>query len=646
MKDQYDNLASHTLRGLGFLERYSQFIKERSTIEAEYATKLRKLVKHYMPKKKGEEEDSQFTSTQAFVKVLNEVNCIAGQHEVVAENLVRNIALEVGNLAKEIKNERKKYLSEGARLQTELQNYISLLEKAQLLRIPGVEPLLKSINRSKRGYEKAYKESEKAHENYVKANADINLSRAEVEKSKMAATFKSQLCEQAKAEYATQLQKTNDLQRRHYAEFIPNLFQQLQDMDERRTACLQNYFRQAAHVEKQVLPIVVKCLDDMMAAAEAVDPKTDSRLVIERYKSGFQPQDDFPFEDIPGTGGYNNNSSPYPSPGHTNTLKGTVSGRRQKRSGLFGIFAPNKYNMDEPHKEDFSDLPPNQRRKKLNQKIDAINQQIGQANRSRQVSCHIVKVDGLKMWIGREGLLNLKEAYVKTPSLGDATTLEHQLADNSLQLEKLRTELSKYQGYLREMEGGPTIQEEPTPRRASSLSEEDSLSRSASDSSVAGHPLPDNRGYETPVYAPSSDSPESGIALNQQEEEEEDDQPPPPPPPDLDVEPLPVLGNARALYPFEATSDGSISIYEGEEFEIVELDQGDGWTRVRKANLEEGFVPSSYIDCYLFNNCWYYLVVDINYRDHFQCDVLAEVLASTVLTLGMWPRLLLLPQGS
>ena len=35
---------------------------------------------------------------------------------------------------------------------------------------------------------------------------------------------------------------------------------------------------------------------------------------------------------------------------------------------------------------------------------------------------------------------------------------------------------------------------------------------------------------------------------------------------------------------------------EGEKLEVVELDQGDGWTRVRKETNEEGFVPTSYIE--------------------------------------------------
>ena len=39
---------------------------------------------------------------------------------------------------------------------------------------------------------------------------------------------------------------------------------------------------------------------------------------------------------------------------------------------------------------------------------------------------------------------------------------------------------------------------------------------------------------------------------------------------------------------------------ESEELQVIELDQGDGWTRVRRINgksgNEEGFVPTRYIE--------------------------------------------------
>lgn len=43
---------------------------------------------------------------------------------------------------------------------------------------------------------------------------------------------------------------------------------------------------------------------------------------------------------------------------------------------------------------------------------------------------------------------------------------------------------------------------------------------------------------------------------------------------------------------------------EGEELLVIELDQGDGWTRVRRLcgpnGWEEGFVPTSYIESTLY----------------------------------------------
>ena len=54
------------------------------------------------------------------------------------------------------------------------------------------------------------------------------------------------------------------------------------------------------------------------------------------------------------------------------------------------------------------------------------------------------------------------------------------------------------------------------------------------------------------------------------------------------------------LWFLSACNEGSIDMFEGDSYDILEADQGDGWTRVRKSNGEEGFVPSSYLDTKLF----------------------------------------------
>lgn len=69
-----------------------------------------------------------------------------------------------------------------------------------------------ALDRAKKNYEKSFKEAERALDNFQRADADLNLSRAEVEKQRANMTYKSQICEEAKNEYASQLQKANDLQ--------------------------------------------------------------------------------------------------------------------------------------------------------------------------------------------------------------------------------------------------------------------------------------------------------------------------------------------------------------------------------------------------------------------------------------------------
>ena len=133
---------------------------------------------------------------------------------------------------------------------------------------------------------------------YHKADADLNLSRAEVEKQRMNSTIKSQQYDDCKNEYANQLQKTNELQNKYYNQMLPSVFESLQDQDERRIKCIKNFILKAVQAEKEVVPIISQCLDGMTQCGEAIDEKEDSRIVIEKYKSGFQPPNDIPFEDL------------------------------------------------------------------------------------------------------------------------------------------------------------------------------------------------------------------------------------------------------------------------------------------------------------------------------------------------------------
>lgn len=55
-QDQFESVSYHTSKGIDFLDKYGSFIKERSAIEADYANKLRRLVKNHQYKKKDESD--------------------------------------------------------------------------------------------------------------------------------------------------------------------------------------------------------------------------------------------------------------------------------------------------------------------------------------------------------------------------------------------------------------------------------------------------------------------------------------------------------------------------------------------------------------------------------------------------------------
>ncbi|XP_055846680.1 cdc42-interacting protein 4 homolog isoform X2 [Episyrphus balteatus] len=634
--DQYDNLSIHTNKGIDFLDKYGNFVRERLAIESDYAAKLRRLVKNYQPKKKEkDEEENEFTSWQAFRNVLKEIGDLAGQREVVAESLQQQIIQGITLLSKTLREDRKKCLTDGTHLQQILQSQLGSLERA------------------KRTYEKAYKDSEKAVDNYKKADMDLNLSRAEVERYKNIMTSKIQQSDDAKNEYANQLQKTNNLQQQHFNVLLPNVFNKLQELDEKRTRGIREFIISSADVESSVAPIIASCLEGIVKAGESINEKQDSLKVIERYQSGFTIPTDIPFEDLS-----KSNPDALAEQNHTHiplnkhTIKGTVSGgKMKKRGGILGniLFGSNKdlndrttgivqvhhlnnnfeklnfflnkwkmltTNRSSPNslsadgmKEDFSDLPPNQQRKKLQAKIRELQQKIAQETAAR------------------DGLMKMKVVYEANPSLGNPMTIEGQLNASETNLTNLNDDLKKFQGYLEKVNSAHVANNSPQANRIyhnghrvsrhSNGSTEDnnddgddqhddagSLSRSDSEENVAqiqnGHNN-NNNGSASPesgLGTSHTSLPGSGQGSANENAIGEDAYF------ENEAEALQPLGTCRALYPFEASSEGSIPMNEGEELQVIEIDQGDGWTRVRRLNgsngWDEGFVPTSYIECTLY----------------------------------------------
>ncbi|XP_072421793.1 formin-binding protein 1 isoform X1 [Chiloscyllium punctatum] len=633
--DQFDNLEKHTQWGIEFVERYNKFVKDRTEIEISYAKQLRNLSKKYQPKKNSrEEEEQRYTSCQAFLAILNEINDYAGQHEVIAENMSGLIFAELSRYIQELKQERKLHFQEGRRAQQH------------------IESCWKQLENSKRRFERDCKEAERAQQHFEKMDNDLNVTKADVEKARQQAHTRHHMASESKTEYSNVLQNFNKEQHEHYYTNIPNIFQRIQDLDERRIVKIGESMKTFSEVDRQVIPIIGKCLDEITKAAESIDEKHDTQLVIEAFKSGFEQPGDVEFEDF---------SQPMKRTVSESSLSNSRSDGKQESKGgkskgkLWPFIKKNKLMslLTSPHQppppppscsspsavpngpqspkqqkeplshrlnefmtskpkihcfrslkrgtrsfyfhkelmkrtlgkptyayearefvlslklgsgpEDFSNLPPEQRRKKLQQKIDEINKEIQKESDQK------------------DGLMKMKDAYIKNPQLGRPETVDPKLAEIEQTIEKLRQESQKFEAWLAEVEGRLPVRTDQ-PRRPSEMHELQStaVNNCAQDRESS----PDGSYTEE-----QNQDPELKVAAQCEFDDEFDDE-----------EVLAAIGTCKAMYPFEGQNEGTIAMAEGETLSVIEEDKGDGWTRVRRNEDEEGYVPTSYVEVYLDRN--------------------------------------------
>uniref|UniRef100_A0A3P9IA38 Formin binding protein 1b n=1 Tax=Oryzias latipes TaxID=8090 RepID=A0A3P9IA38_ORYLA len=607
--DQFDNLEKHTQWGIEYVDKYTKFVKERSEIEISYAKQIRNLSKKYQPKKNSkEEEESKYTFCRAFLTSLNELNDYAGQHEVIAENLTSQIITDLTRYLQELKAERKSHFHDGRKAQQQLESSWKQLESC------------------KKKFERDCKEADRAQQHFERMDADINVTKADVEKrsyhkARQQAQVRHQMAADSKNDYHSYLQKYNQEQHEHYYTVIPNIFQKLQDMEEKRIERLGVCMKTFAEVDRQVLPIVGKCLDGMTSAAEGIEPKTDSNQVVESYKSGFEPPGDVEFEDygqaMKRTVSENSLSNSreskekpagksksklWPFIKNKNKLMSLLTSPRQPPPAPPASSPPlpsavpndpqspkqpkeplshrlNDFMASKPKMhclrslrrggsvpEDFSHLPPEQRRKKLQGKIDEL------------------KKDIQKEMDQRDALTKMKDVYVKNPQMGDPASVDPRLAEIAMNIEKLQSEEQKFENWLAEVEERMPSKSETHRKSVIYETQNSTVSNNcAQDRESPDGSYTEEQSAETQVKAVAnrtSCAPES----------------------DDEFDELETIGTCKALYTFEGQNEGTISVTEGELLYVIEEDKGDGWTRVRRNEEEEGYVPTSYIEVLLETN--------------------------------------------
>uniref|UniRef100_A0A8C6L0A7 Thyroid hormone receptor interactor 10a n=1 Tax=Nothobranchius furzeri TaxID=105023 RepID=A0A8C6L0A7_NOTFU len=520
-----------------------------------------------------DEPECRLTSYQSFLDILNEMNDYAGQRELIAENLMMNICIDLTKYLQELKQERKTYLTEAKKAQQSL------------------ESTYKQLDTSKKRFEREWREAERAAQNAEKTDQDINATKADVEKAKLHANMKAHTAEDCKNDYASQLQKYNKEQSQFYFNDMPDIFNKLQDLDERRIRKLAQGYILFSDTEKHVMPIIGKCLEGITKAGTNVNEKNDTMFVIEQNKSGFERPGDQEFED------YSQGINRASSDSSLGTPKGPMDLLGKNKSKNFWLFTrkskfsssmltpfssppdplpsngspspkfsrePLSYCLKEINKtvkprissfrtlrrsptvtEDFAHLPPEQRRKRLQQKLEEISKDLQK------------EVDQ------SEALEKMKDVYEKNPQMGDPASLASQISQTSLKMERLKVELNKYEviplSCVYFILQGPGFIVKCN-LRLLSLSRKPDIFVFFVSSPDGAHSDESTPDPSQAIYAEFDDDFE-------------------------DEELVAPIGECTAMYNFPGMPhEGTISMQEGEVLAVVEEDKGDGWTRVRRNN--------------------------------------------------------------
>lgn len=594
--DQFEGLEKHTSWGIDFLEKYGKFLKERAEIEQSYAKSIRNLSKKFQPKRSREDE-TRYSWCVAFCSTLRQLEVLASQREELSENLTENMQ-ELSRYTSDLKGERKGHFQDGRRAQQH------------------IESSWKQLESSKRRFERDCKEAERAQ----LTSDRLELDRSDGEKrcsikARQNAQQKQMNAEESRREYETSLNQFNQDQHQHYRTLVPVIYQRIQEMEERRIERVSETMRSCAEAERKLLPQTSRCIEGFLQAAASIQPRQDTREVVEVLKSGFDPPGDVDFEDYSATmrrsvseSSYLDNrgegrrhsrklwpfirknklltllSSPRqpPPPPPTSPSPGGVasspqspptssrepitarlndlmtSGSRTRKQCLRSIKRGLSLKLSSSP-ADCSHLPPEQRRKKLQHRVDNISLEI---QREREQ---------------RDALLKMRELYERSPHMGDPSSLEPRLQEVHLSLQRLEDELHNNQVWLSETESRLSS----TRRQSCGLSSETKENKRS----------PASR--ESPDGSYTEDQ-QGELQFKSRSSEFDDDFD--------DDEPLPSIGTCKTLYAFIGQTEGTLSMREGELLSVVEEDKGDGWTRVRRSLEEEGYVPTSYIKVFLDPN--------------------------------------------
>ena len=634
LKDGFKPVNAWVANGIGWLDEIQQFYRERSVIEKEYSQKLSALAKKYFEKKAkrssslsvgdtptvtpGSLESASMTTWAVQLTTLENR---AAEHDKFANQLVSNLAEPLRNLAQRYEDLRKQHAEYAARLEKERDGSYAELKKTK----GKYDSVCQDVENRRKKADSAF---------------DYNKGKAKGQFEAQTAEMKN-----VKNTYLITINVTNKQKERYYHEYVPELLDSLQGLSETRTSTLNNIWTTASAIETQTMTNSTQLMQHLTAEIPRNNPLLDSMMFVRHNAPApamqWQDPPDFAFEPSPvwldddsmATDGGSRTflmNILTKSKGSLGDLRRECDGRRKEVEGAkrvrqsiregkdkrdeVEVVRAQFYNMSLLHESEL-------RRTTAEVEVSTITAVVGDVSasaRSHTFKNQTFKIPtncdlcGDRIWgLSAKGLsceecgftCHTKcELKVPADCPGELTKeqkksikAERQAA---AQAKGERPSSSASGEAEREVNGGGP----PGLVRSDTLGSMNTLSSgyaSSAQRSVSGTTLRSSAAEDgtstSPTTAAASAASSAAPARRRLVA----------PPPTSYIPPPAANGDAggeqqkgHMLYAYQATGDGEVSVSEGQDFALVEPDDGSGWIKIKPSSFGStpGLVPASYAD--------------------------------------------------
>ncbi|PGH27628.1 hypothetical protein AJ80_00641 [Polytolypa hystricis UAMH7299] len=288
LKDAFKPVNAWVSLGIGWLEEIQQFYRDRSVIEKEYAAKLTALCRKYQDRKAKKSTSLSVGDTPAltpgslesaslttWTTQLTAIEAEATERDKFGSDLVYQIAEPLKNAAARLEELRKNHADYAAKLEKERDSTYGDLKKVK----GKYDGVCQEVENRRKKTESSFDHG----------------------KQKAAAAYQHQILEMnnVKNTYLITINVTNKLKEKYYHEYVPEVLDGLQDLNETRVSNLNAIWTHAAQLEKGMLTKNGQHVSHLISEIPRNEPRLDSMMFIRHNIVNWQDPVDMQFEPSP-----------------------------------------------------------------------------------------------------------------------------------------------------------------------------------------------------------------------------------------------------------------------------------------------------------------------------------------------------------